>query len=118
MPALNFKKQFADAVESGQKRQTIRGYRKDSRNPQPGQTLFLFTGLRSKYCRRLGEAECKNVTKLHIGEHFAVVKGVHSLGVEDIETFAKADGFNNSGEFFDFFKQNHGLPFYGLLIEW
>jgi len=33
MPALNFKKQFAKRVESGEKRQTIRKSREDCRNP-------------------------------------------------------------------------------------
>ena len=37
MPALNFQARFAPLVESGQKRQTIRAYRKDGRDPKPGQ---------------------------------------------------------------------------------
>ena len=84
MPALNFQKQFADAVESGlfdlrgeprpdrligvrPKLQTIRLYRKDERDPKPGQTLYHFTGMRTKQCRRLGEAECTSVMPVEIG---------------------------------------------------
>lgn len=36
MFTLNFKKQFAPAVEAGTKRQTIRAPRKDGRKPSPG----------------------------------------------------------------------------------
>jgi hypothetical protein len=118
MPVLNFKKRFADDVKSGLKCQTIRALRKDGRNPKSGQTLYLYTGLRTKGCEKLREVLCKNVTALHIGEHFTVVKGVYAFEPSEIETFARADGFMNGNEFFDFFKKEHGLPFYGLLIEW
>ena len=53
MPALNFRAEFADAVERGEKCQTIRAYRKDGRNPKPGDTLHLYTGMRTRACRRL-----------------------------------------------------------------
>ena len=55
MPALNFKKEFADKVASGEKRQTIRALRKDGKNPRPGQKLYLYTGMRTKYCRKCGD---------------------------------------------------------------
>lgn len=58
MPALNFKKRFEPMIESGDKRQTIRAKRKDCRDPKEGQTLYLYTGMRSKGCRKLGEAPC------------------------------------------------------------
>ena len=35
MPLLGFQKQFAPLVESGEKRQTIRAYRKDGKDPKP-----------------------------------------------------------------------------------
>ena len=53
MPALNFQAQFAPLVESGEKRQTIRAYRKDGRDPTPGCKLYFFTGMRTKACRPL-----------------------------------------------------------------
>lgn len=51
MPALNFKAQFAPLVESGAKRRTIRAFRKDKRDPKQGDTLYLYTGLRTKYAK-------------------------------------------------------------------
>ncbi len=51
MPSLNFEKQFVPLIESGQKRQTIRVERK---NPiKVGDKLYLFSGLRTKYCYRI-----------------------------------------------------------------
>ena len=56
MPALNFQKQFVPLIESGEKRQTIRSQRK-----QPikvGDLLYLYTGQRTKNCRKLAESIC------------------------------------------------------------
>lgn len=52
MPAYNFQKQFAPLVESGQKRQTIRAIGK-RRHARPGESLQLYTGQRTKACRKL-----------------------------------------------------------------
>jgi hypothetical protein len=49
MPALNFKSQFAQLVADGRKQCTIR------RSPAPiGATVYLFTGMRTNACKRLG----------------------------------------------------------------
>ena len=118
MPALNFKKRFAPDVESGRKRQTIRKKRKDKRDPRPGQTLYLFTGMRTKSCRRLGEAMCKKSTPISINEDCYITLDGKGLGRAAGAMIAINDGFERESDFFDFFKKEHGLPFYGLLIEW
>jgi len=117
MPALNFKKQFADAVESGQKRQTIRADRKDGRNPKPGDKLYLYTGMRTKGCRKLKEAECKSVERIVI-EEFNIIVGVNVLDIDEKYALAKADGFHYIDDFRNFFLKTHDLPFYGFLIKW
>ena len=118
MPALSFKKQFAEDVESGKKRQTIRARRKDCRNPQPGQTLYLYTGMRTKSCRKLGEAECLRVDPITIEENYFVIVGVDDLSHYEIVELARKDGFKNARAFYDFFRKTHGMPFYGFLIKW
>ncbi|HEA67827.1 MAG TPA: hypothetical protein ENI07_13550 [Desulfobacterales bacterium] len=118
MPALNFQKQFAGAVERSEKCQTIRAYRKDCRNPQPKQTLFLYTGMRTKYCRKLGEYKCKSVSPIAIEKSFDVIVGINSLSVREKKELSAADGFDSIQDFYDFFIRHHGLPFYGLLIMW
>lgn len=118
MPALNFKKKFADDVERGIKRQTIRAPRKDCRNPQPGQTLHLYTGMRTTFCRKLGEATCVSVEQIYISDQLDIDLASRPLSfIEECEIIAD-DGFDTRQEFFDFFEKTHGLPFNGFLIKW
>ncbi len=124
MPALNFKKQFAHLVESGEKRQTIRALRKDGKNPKPGHTLYLYTGQRTKSCRKLGEAICKSVEQICINESWGISLAnldggqYRELSIDEETALIEADGFYYSFQFYKFFKDTHGLPFFGLLIKW
>ena len=118
MPALNYQKQFADDVESGKKRQTVRAFRKDGRDPKPGQTLFHYTGMRTKACRKLREDVCLDVRQVTIENDQRVTVGAAALNWPEVKAFAKEDGFESTADFFDFFENTHGLPFNGLLIEW
>ena len=117
MPLLGFKKQFAPLVESGAKRQTIRAKRKDGRNPHPGDTLYLYTGLRTKQCRKLGTAICQRVREVVITGTFPIMSGRH-LGAAEANILAVNDGFPGYKEMEQYFEKEHGLPFWGLLIEW
>jgi len=115
MPLLGFKKQFAEMIESGAKCQTIRAYRKDGRNPKPGDTLYLYTGLRTKQCRKLKDVICENVSHLDITDTREIyVDYVFQNRMEEAVMSFK-DGFESPQ---DFFEETHGLPFRGLLIEW
>lgn len=116
MPALNFKKQFAPAVESGVKCQTIRASRK--RPIHAGDWLYLFTGMRTKSCRKLGEFRCTRAVEVFLGTDTAVVDGVQLCPIGRHQ-FAEADGFGSFQEMTAFFGSQHGpLPFAGHLIEW
>jgi len=117
MPQFNFKKHFAVDVESGKKRQTIRAKRKDGRNPRVGDVLHLFTGQRTKSCRKLGEVKCKSVKQITIDEYGINING-HWLGVFERQEMAVADGFRAFYEMKEFFDKEHGLPFEGLLYKW
>ncbi len=138
MPALNFQKRFAPLVESGEKRQTIRKYRKDGRDPTPGCKLYLFTGMRTKACRPLivhrtveslrrmaaqfgvfGNAvECKAVSPIEIEGGGGPLVGAVRGGFCSCDRFARIDGFSNFREMINWFEKTHGLPFEGLLIRW
>ena len=113
MPALNFKKEFADLVESGKKTQTIR--RPWKRPIYTGDKLYLYTGMRTKSCRKLGEGVCKSVKQITISSDGWV-------NVDHIEfpasRIAYKDGFNSVEDFIGFFLKRYGLPFRGILIEW
>lgn len=117
MPLLGFQARFAADVEWGDKTQTIRAYRKDGRDPQEGDVLYLYTGLRTKKCRKLGEAECIESTPVHIEDELLEV-GSRTRGSSYAEDFAVADGFDHWDEMLEWFKKVHGLPFDGLLIRW
>jgi hypothetical protein len=130
MVALNFQAQFADDVEDGRKRRSIRAPRKDGRNPKRGDKLQLYTGMRQKGCRKLLDTECVRVRpvvidhmgitldgrKLYTGDSPAYQGGPDAEAYEN--DFARADGFGSFGEMVDWFEQTHDLPFAGLLIEW
>lgn len=130
MVALNFKAQFADDVEIGRKRRSIRAPRKDGRNPKMGDQLQLYTGMRSSACRKLGDAICSRVRlveidydgvriegrKLYCGDAPAYAGGVDPEHYDS--DFARADGFDTFQTMREFFEYEHGLPFAGFLIEW
>jgi hypothetical protein len=117
MVALNFQAQFAKAVEMGAKTRTIRAPRKDGRRPKAGDKLQLYTGMRQKGCRKLREAVCSSVHTVTIDESGVQVEGI-PLTVPQAVNFARADGFTTYAEMASFFKETHGLPFSGLLIQW
>jgi hypothetical protein len=130
MPAYNFKAQFADAVEAGRKVQTIRAPRKNGQVPRVGQTAYLYTGMRSSACRKLGEGRIIGVENILIDEDGAFISGVDIpicdalandgkykvLGKRD--AFAQADGFTDWQDMVGWFQATHGLPFEGHLIMW
>lgn len=120
MPVLNFKKQFAPMVESGAKRQTIRGCRADGRNPRVGQVLYLYTGMRTQYCRKLGEGICRQSWPVYMdaqddGRIDVFVCG-DVLKPDEVEQLARDDGFSEVDDFFKFF--DNRMPFKGYLIKW
>lgn len=119
MPAYNFQKQFAPAVESGQKRQTIRALGK-RRHARSGEHVQLYTGMRTRACRKLLTPD-----PVCTGNHELVLEGEEKLQayvdgfyVFDMDGFARADGFKDAQEMRDWFKHTHGLPFKGVLIQW
>ena len=124
MPLLNFQKRFVTQVESGRKRQTIRAMRKIPF--KVGDKLFLYTGLRTKDCRKLGEVICERVRHIliemkkdGISHHFITVNGdKECLYGEILRNIAIQDGFLSVVELISFFKKTHSLPFNGQIINW
>ena len=120
MPALNFQERFAKAVSDEVKRQTIRRVWK--RPIKPGDTLCLYTGMRTKNCDGIGQHVCKIVKSIRVGENSIYVMGNETLNVyiarSWLDEFAEADGFRDWPEMHDWFRDRYGLPFEGVLIEW
>jgi len=116
MPALNFQKQFADKVKKGEKLQTIRAIRK--RPFVRGDVLYLYTGMRTKNCVKLGESYCIDIADVEIIDKENVKVDGMLLNRFMRDELASNDGFKNYYEMAEWFSKIHGLPFSGQLIKW
>ena len=119
MVAYNFHAQFADTVASGEKCQTIRAPRKDNRHAKRGDKLQLYTGMRTKSCRKLRDAVCHDscVVRLEYDKAWTFEPQELFIG-NDLERFAQSDGFACWSDMRDWFNETHGLPFIGQMIRW
>ena len=117
MPAYNFQGRFADDVEVGRKRQTIRQKRK--RRTKKGDPLYLFTGMRTPHCRKLRDTTCRRVRPIQIGKNVIRVDG-QSIKTNSAAAgrFARLDGFSGSAEMINWFRKTYGPRFYGVVIYW
>jgi len=113
MPALNYKKQFAPLVVSGKKMQMIRSERK--RPFRVGDTLYHYTGLRTKQCRNLGISQCHQVDDIEIYADTITVNGEH-LDLDEMILLARRDGFGMLHNLYEFFENR--MPFRGQIIHW
>lgn len=123
MVAINFTV-FQHKILDGSKRQTIRR----AARCKPGDRLQLYTGMRSKACRKLGEAVCARVDgviipaaplkHLILCEQQGAEMKVRLLRGHALEGFVQADGFESREAFFAFFALHYTLPFEGVVISW
>lgn len=111
MPALNFKKEFVEAIKDGYKAQTIRATRK--KPIEVGDTLYLYTGMRAKECEKIGEVVCGAVREVEITDIGVMLDGRY-LTPSQVYALAIHDGFKDTESFLKFFKP----PFKGQLIKW
>jgi hypothetical protein len=114
MPAYNFKLRFRAKIESGEKRHTIRGERKQKQ--RVGDPCCLFTGMRTKNCRRIFNAPCLKVERIVIGANGVVIIDGEQLSRDERESFARCDGFESFSEMLAFWDGR--LPFSGEVIHW
>lgn len=112
---------FTDKILSGEKRQTIRKAGKKWENVKPGDKLTLYTGLRTKQCRKLGEAEVESIEDVEIRIGFIcseVWLNGDSINEDVCKKLAQADGFNSVRDFLEFFHDHYGTNFTGKIIKW
>ncbi len=113
------------------KRQTIRAIGK-RRHARPGETLQLYTGMRTRQCQAIGIAQCVSVQPIdiyfqsdtiHVGK---IQERETFTGAERLDEFARRDGFASWREMREFWLEEHGEngqmkklgPWGGLLIRW
>ena len=119
MPAISFQNQFAEPIRLGEKTTTIRQIRR-GRPIRVGDTLHLFTGMRTRACERIGTTRCVSVTPIDIfpdtGE--ITLNGM-PCSQETVDQIVHRDGFASAKDFFAFFESKYGNdPGPMLLIEW
>lgn len=116
MVALNFSPEHAPKVESGEKCQTIRM----TARGKVGDPCHLYTGQRTKACRRLRKdtPPLLEVTPVKI-HPLGIEVGGKKLGLREREDFAKADGFPDCRSMVLWFQQKYRKPWVsGFLHRW
>jgi hypothetical protein len=122
MAILSFKEKFADKVEQGKKRQTIRNFRKVP--ILPFEQLYLYFGARTKWCRKLGEGQCTAVHPITITREAVTIHQMINVRItnqKDLDRFARADGFASYAQMIKWWTLTHGpkcFPFRGIIIYW
>lgn len=102
------------------KRQTIRAVGK-RRHARPGETLQLYTAMRTKQCQKISDARCVSVEPIRIVvEKLLIQTWVNGDFIGDLpHKFARDDGFADAHDMLDFWTKEHGLgQFDGFLIKW
>lgn len=127
MGLYNFQPRFVPFILSGAKTHTIRAVRA---NPdKPGNTLHLYTGLRTKKAKLLMRVPCvaraniKICMRPHaqakerkIIQYPAVFISGVELARDEREALARRDGFTDFADMIAFW--NGRLPFKGHIIFW
>ena len=129
MGLYNFKARFVPMVESGEKTHTIREKRKYP--SKAGETLHLYTGLRTKQARRIFSATCLKTEPIEIRRRvnmradveqvvlYDVIIGDQKLAGDEIEAFARRDGFTDFADMMAFWrKEKRRFPWRGDVIHW
>ncbi|HEV2098725.1 MAG TPA: hypothetical protein VGR45_07330 [Stellaceae bacterium] len=137
MVAYSFQSRFAEPILAGAKGGTIRAPR---RNPSairaefgghawPDETLQLYTGMRTKHCRRISDRKCLATTRIllcfgtTVGEpeivvHDEVYKRFRSTA--DLDAFARFDGFADFADMAAFWHvgRTPGGPYLDVFDGW
>lgn len=113
MVAYNFSIQFAPAILARVKRGTIRmpGRRRHAR---PGETIQLYTGLRTKAAQLLGHARCGNATPIIINTVAQRLDFLPDGAPQyalihpgDLHAFAQGDGFATWADMIAWFRSTY-----------
>ncbi len=125
MPALNFQRKFVPMIVDGTKKQTIRKERKN--RVKPGDTLYLYAGMRTAKCMLIREAICSEIEQISIElmvdkkllPFWAIDVNNRRLRPDERNALAIADGFADIYEFVQFFHTQYGPGgFVGIIIRW
>lgn len=116
---IGFKERFVDLILSEKKIHTIR--KDESNRYQPGKTLHMATGIRTKKCnifliKRIIKTQPLRVVREENKVYFFL--GDKRVSRTTADRIAKNDGFKNSTELVAWIDDFYSLPFDGKLIHW
>lgn len=123
MTAYSFKRQFVKPILAHEKQGTIRKERVDGHVPRLGSALQLYSGMRTKYCFKIGDAICAGVrgVAFHVRKRVACTLYIDGdrLPLDRLALFAKADGFETWAAMEEFWRAEHGVGWFrGHQIVW
>ena len=104
---------FEQKIKDGRKIHTVRSDKKSRWSI--GKKIHFATGVRSGNYNCFMEGICKGVQSIRIVGRQVLVDGIR-LPWEELEEFAKNDGFDNLEDFWLWF--DHYEPFDGKIIHW
>jgi len=129
MPLINFQRQFASPILRGEKPHTVRRQRQVP--IKVGDVLHLYTGLRTKDCRKIGRAICSKIDRITViipvcdkmGWDIEITINGKRLSFEDACAFALRDGFKGDPylalqKMTGFFYKRYRERFEGVVIHW
>jgi hypothetical protein len=140
MVAYSFKRRFVNPIRVGlskislsfdcpPKRQTIRAIGK-RRHARPGETVQLYTGMRTRQCEKIGDGRCTDALEIRIqvsAGRIDIAPGTREAIThqkpQHLDAFAVSDGFADWADMREFWREEHGDlarlgPFVGRLILW
>lgn len=124
MANLTFTPEHAKMIIAGTKTSTIRA---SSAGIYPGCVLHLYTGLRTKACKKIGSSLCRSIDPVFVDETgifwlepYASTKyNIKNVGDEYVY---RTEGYKNAETFLEAWFRLHPdskkHPFYGWLIDW
>ena len=119
MPGVSFKPRFQVPIVVGDKRHTIRNRKRPFR---PGDGLFLWIQQRTPNRRWLGYTTVRATQEVWIdvgvGRRLLIDVDGQRLDNSEADRLARADGFHDIGEMYDFWQENNEMPFKGQIVHW
>ena len=108
MKQLKFHSRLVPSIIDGRKTQTIRR----NTDCKQGESVPLYSGPRF-----IREVVVARVQRVFIDTHAICVAG-ETLRSDELDTFVKAEGFDDVNDLKKFVRSRYGLPVNGVVIEW
>lgn len=114
---LGFKERFVEPTLLGTKVFTLRNKRKNQ--PKIGETLFMYTGLRTNKCRKISDKEKLISTQevliyisrgLDMSFSISITVDNRMLSWDEVESFVRYDGFVDREDFANYWISSSYAP--------